>query len=587
MHLMRLTIRRKLFLAFLGVLAIPSLALFVTARAYLNLSREKLELAFLDNTRAVARQATVDIEAERKRLASAIQDLAASVEKRLPHIITRTELIMLSNKKIAKILRPGDDDDETPPDENCYKDVDAMVAELKRSYPEVINVQIQDDDGDPVGGTVEPYIDVRVPRGDGTSSVTLGDRMFLGARAPKQNLAVVVEIAEERMIRPRPIYGGQGWLFVADMRAGNLVGGPHPDGLPLQALVRGRPRPGELARIQAGSEVWREYAYGVQESNKTALLVAAKESAIFAKLATERAVLIGTAGGTLLVMLVLAYLLSGRFVDTITRIQRGVEALGRGELAELETSSTDELGGSLVESINRLAQKIAEQKRREEVDAWRRLVRVLSHEINNTLGPVRSAALTARDRVAPRIGDADVAGDLKTAFRLIVDRTDSLASFIGGYAELAKLPEPVRLPTDVAQVTSSAVQLLGDAARARSVSVEECYPENMPLAAADRAQLERVLINVVKNAVEAAASSVRVVVGTQAGDIQITVDDDGPGISVEAQRHLFVPYFTTKPGGSGIGLALARQILLAHGGTVDAEGRPEGGTRIRMTIPAA
>ena len=174
------------------------------------------------------------------------------------------------------------------------------------------------------------------------------------------------------------------------------------------------------------------------------------------------------------------------------------------------------------------------------------------------------------------------------AFRLIVDRVDSLSAFISGYAELAKLPDPVREPADLNRIVRGAVGMLRESAERRQLRLTESYDEDVDGAALDPMQVERVAINLIKNAVEAAPPGGQVLVRTsrRAASVELTVEDDGPGIAAEARRHLFVPYFTTKKEGSGIGLALARQIVLGHGGTITAEDRAAGGTLLRVILPA-
>jgi signal transduction histidine kinase len=228
-----------------------------------------------------------------------------------------------------------------------------------------------------------------------------------------------------------------------------------------------------------------------------------------------------------------------------------------------------------------MASALAERTRKEEVESWRRLVRILSHEINNTLGPVKSVASTVRDNLAPKL-EGETGEDLKSSFKLIVDRVDSLSSFISGYAVLAKLPAPEKVLSDLNEVVRGGVSILKN-----GVPIDEIYDQNVGLIPVDKEQIERVVINLVKNAIEAARA--RVVVRTERrGDmIEISVEDDGPGIAPEARTHLFVPYYTTKPGGSGIGLALARQIVLGHGGTVGTQDRDGGGTIVSVLLPTS
>jgi signal transduction histidine kinase len=284
--------------------------------------------------------------------------------------------------------------------------------------------------------------------------------------------------------------------------------------------------------------------------------------------------------------LVTALFLSGRFVADIERIRSAVVAFAAGDWRRLEKSSRDELGGALVDSINDMATAVAERMRRDEADSWRSLVRVVSHEINNTLAPIRSVAASLRAGLDKRLRDGDAGADADMALKLIVERVDALATFIDGYAEVAKLPEPTRRASDVERLVAGAAGLFAEEAERRGVTLD-VRAAGVGIVDLDAQQIERVLVNLIKNALEASprGAAVEVMAARVAAGVELIVADAGPGISAEARRNLFVPYFTTKPGGSGIGLALARQIVVAHGGTITAEHSLSGGTLMRVVLP--
>ena len=218
--------------------------------------------------------------------------------------------------------------------------------------------------------------------------------------------------------------------------------------------------------------------------------------------------------------------------------------------------------------------------REEELHAWQRLVRVLGHELNNSLAPIKSIAgslgtLLRRDRLA-----ADWEADMRSGLEIIEARADGLGRFMQAYARLARLPAPVLTPCAVpvlvhrvaALETRLAVGVIGGPALTVSC---------------DAAQVEQVLINLLKNAVEAAQETgggVRLGWKTAARQLEIFVEDDGPGVA--SATNLFVPFFTTKPEGSGIGLVLCRQIAENHGGSLTLENRTEApGCIARLRLP--
>jgi nitrogen fixation/metabolism regulation signal transduction histidine kinase len=219
--------------------------------------------------------------------------------------------------------------------------------------------------------------------------------------------------------------------------------------------------------------------------------------------------------------------------------------------------------------------------REEELLAWQRLIRVLSHEINNSLAPIKSIAgsLIATLARAPRAVDADE--DLERGLGIIAGRSEALQRFMSSYARLARLPAP-----RLAQLR------VGDWVR-RVVALETRLPvridagDDMAIRA-DGDQLDQLLINLVRIAVDASLETGGgVCVGWQreSGAVSVWVRDEGPGIADTA--NLFVPFFTTKPQGSGIGLALSRQIVDAHGGFLGIENRSDGpGAIATVTLPA-
>src|ERR1700731_1271526 len=226
--------------------------------------------------------------------------------------------------------------------------------------------------------------------------------------------------------------------------------------------------------------------------------------------------------------------------------------------------------------------------RDEERQAWQRLIRVLGHELNNSLAPIQSVAqglesgLNAANQL-PELQTgpaAPILQDLQEGLAIIRSRTEALGRFMAAYARLARLPKPKHLPVPVADWVHRTAKL--------ETRVKVCIKEG-PRAtiSADVDQLEQLLINLIRNAADAALEThggVQVGWITQGSQVEVWVIDDGPGIPNTA--NLFVPFFTTKPAGSGIGLVLSRQIAEAHGGQLTLENRIDArGCEARLRLP--
>src|SRR5437016_6757976 len=200
--------------------------------------------------------------------------------------------------------------------------------------------------------------------------------------------------------------------------------------------------------------------------------------------------------------------------------------------------------------------------REEERRAWQRLVRVLGHEMNNSLAPIKSLAASLESLLRRDPPPPDWQDDARSGLNSIVSRADSLSRFLQAYTRLTKLPSPQKEALEIVEL----VQRVTDLEPRLKMKI---LPGPKTKIRADAAQIEQLLINLVHNAVDAALETHgNVAIGwRETGDsVEIFIEDEGPGIMNTA--NLFVPFFTTKPDGSGIGLALSRQIAEAHGGSL-------------------
>ena len=218
--------------------------------------------------------------------------------------------------------------------------------------------------------------------------------------------------------------------------------------------------------------------------------------------------------------------------------------------------------------------------RQQEREAWHRLIRVLGHELNNSLAPIKSIAGSLENIAAQEPMPQDWREDMRRGLSIIAGRTDALSRFTTAYTALARLPRPNMRAVDLSA-------LVERVARLEMRKGIEIQPGERVEVQADPDQLEQLLINLMRNAVDAALETgggVRVGWHQNSHRVSVYIEDEGPGLANPS--NLFVPFFTTKPQGSGIGLVLGRQIAEAHGGTLTLEPRPGAkGARATVTLP--
>ena len=223
---------------------------------------------------------------------------------------------------------------------------------------------------------------------------------------------------------------------------------------------------------------------------------------------------------------------------------------------------------------------LSQTLREEERQAWKRLIRVLGHELNNSLAPIHSMASTLASLLTREPLPDDWQDDMRHGLEVIGNRSGALIRFMAAYARLARLPPPRPAPFELTGLIRRTAAL-----ETRLPVYVEKGPEVTLEADAD--QIEQLLINLIRNAVDAALlTGGGVGIGWRVDDahVEVRVEDEGPGLS--NTDNLFVPFYTTKPGGTGIGLALSRQIAEAHGGTLTLENRtPEPGCEALLRLP--
>src|SRR6266513_410936 len=348
-----------------------------------------------------------------------------------------------------------------------------------------------------------------------------------------------------------------------------------------------------MVEVNALSETLREQRLGALEA--TALLRTVMEEidlAIFTFDQDKKLRLVNRAGVRLL----------DRSVERLLGFT--ADELGLGACLEGEPARTMELafpGGSGRWGLRRgsfrqgglphhliVLSDLSRTLRDEERKAWQRLIRVLGHELNNSLAPIQSVAqglesgLLSASRSSELQSEASAAilDDLRQGLGIIRSRTEALGRFMAAYAQLARLPQPKLLPVNVSEWVSRSIKL------ETRVRVSLLKGPDVVIAA-DADQLEQLLINLVRNAADATletGGSVQVGWSRQSSQLDVWVLDEGPGLPNTS--NLFVPFFTTKPGGSGIGLVLSRQIADAHGGELTLKNRSDArGCRALLRLP--
>ena len=226
--------------------------------------------------------------------------------------------------------------------------------------------------------------------------------------------------------------------------------------------------------------------------------------------------------------------------------------------------------------LNDIGAALREQERQ----SWQQVIRVLSHEVNNSLAPIKSIAESLTGALGGGAGRQPDVGDLRSGLDVIAARSESLRRFMGSYAQLARLPRPRMETVSLSALAERTAPL------EQRVRVEVTGGPDVTVTA-DPDQVEQVLINLLRNAADAAVETgggVRLSWRIDRGAAVLAVEDDGAGLSSSA--NLFVPFFTTKQNGTGIGLVLSRQIAEAHGGTLTVENRPDArGCRAELRLP--
>ncbi len=283
-------------------------------------------------------------------------------------------------------------------------------------------------------------------------------------------------------------------------------------------------------------------------------------------------------------------------MPAIKRIQPGSRALVQMTVDDIDQSLT--LSASEIVTSGRTERLISLHNIQTELDgmqldAWQALVRVLTHEIMNSITPLSSLASTSSDLVRAAAADLDVdhretLEDAQSAVDTLARRAEGLTGFISSYRQLLGLPEPEKSRFAVSELVADVIRMTSAEYEVQGIRIsKQIQPVSLELHA-DRALIEQVLLNLIRNAAQALSpQGGEIVLAARLnvrGQTCLEVSDNGPGIPEEVAARMFVPFYTTRAEGTGVGLALSRQIMNAHGGSIGFTSPPGGGARFSLVF---
>ena len=285
--------------------------------------------------------------------------------------------------------------------------------------------------------------------------------------------------------------------------------------------------------------------------------------------------------------------LAGRKLEELaTPFAQALAALGTGESKVLPLEGIRRVKCQKSQFLDRgfprsflMIEELTEELRRSERSAYEKIIRLMSHEINNSVGASNSilhSCLNYKDQLRE-----DDRADFETALNVAISRASHLNAFVKSYADVIRLPAPDMRPCDVKRLLEDIVFLMSAECRERRTSV--CWEIQGPLepVSMDKNQMEQVFLNILRNSLEAigAGGTITIRLGTnQAGRAHVAIEDTGCGIPPEVENSLFTPFFSTKENGRGIGLTLVQEILTRHHFRFSLDSKPGGPTQFRVTF---
>ena len=218
-------------------------------------------------------------------------------------------------------------------------------------------------------------------------------------------------------------------------------------------------------------------------------------------------------------------------------------------------------------TLNRIRTIFEKQRQAHEQDSWTKLIRVLTHEIMNTVSPIASLS-DAMAKSVDKNGHSEL--DIKAGLETISDSSKNLIDFVQTHRQLSGVAKPIRKALDLRELMDSVIGLNSEFAASCGATCKYRPAEDDLMIYADEGQISQILINLIKNALQAGAKHIDITAKMgRDDDVIIQVTNDGEPIPVSAQEQIFIPFYTTKKEGSGIGLSLSRQIMRNHNGSIE------------------
>ena len=218
-------------------------------------------------------------------------------------------------------------------------------------------------------------------------------------------------------------------------------------------------------------------------------------------------------------------------------------------------------------TLNRIRTIFEKQRQAHEQDSWTKLIRVLTHEIMNTVSPIASLS-DAMAKSVDKNGHSEL--DIKAGLETISDSSKNLIGFVQTYRQLSGVAQPIRKALDLRELMDSVIGLNSEFAASCGATCKYRPAEDDLMIYADEGQISQILINLIKNALQAGAKHIDITAKMgRDDDVIIQVTNDGEPIPVSAQEQIFIPFYTTKKEGSGIGLSISRQIMRNHNGSIE------------------